>query len=156
MQNAPMADDDPNGLKGISCTATLDYVAQTLTFEHRGMFRSKAQKASPVIVPFDEIASVEYERKWFRITRRGDEPWKGGVASDPHGLNCSVDPTAFAERVRAAAGVVQPTTDSAEPPTGDKAEPDAEQDAYGQAEPKPDGKAVKAVDGVLDFFSRFN
>ncbi len=88
VQNAPMADDDPNRLKGISCTATLDYAAQTLTFEHRGMFRSKAQKASPVIVPFDEIASVEHEGKWLRITRRGHEPWEGGVASDPHGLNC--------------------------------------------------------------------
>jgi len=57
-----MADDDPNRLKGSSCIATLDYAARTLTFVHRGLFRS----------------------------------------------------------------------------------------------PKPDGKVTKAVDGVLDFFSRFN
>jgi hypothetical protein len=56
-----MADDDPNRLKGSSCTASLDYGARTLTFEHRGMFRPKPQKASPVIVPFDEITSVEYD-----------------------------------------------------------------------------------------------
>jgi hypothetical protein len=107
-----------------------------------------------VIVPFDEIASVEYERKWFRITRRGHEPWKGGVASDPHGLNCAVDPTPFAQRVQQVVGIHQPTTDSAEQPTGHAgttAEPDAEHDADGQAEPKPDGKVTKAVDGVLDF-----
>jgi hypothetical protein len=72
-----MADDDPNRLKGISCTATLDYAAQTLTFEHRG-------KAAAV------------------------------------------------------------------------ADSDTTHDADGQAEPKPDGKVTKAVDGVLDFFSRFN
>jgi hypothetical protein len=151
-------DDDPNRLKGISCTATLDYAARTLTFDHRGMFRSKAQKASPVIVPFDEIASVEHEGKWLRITRRGHEPWKGGVSSDPHGMNCYVDTTEFAQRVQQAVGI-QPTLDSAERVTGDAdaaAEPSAERDADGQVEPKPDGKVVKAVDGVLDFFSKFN
>jgi hypothetical protein len=79
----------PIASKGLSCTATLDYATRTLTFEHRGWFLSKAQKASPVIVPFDEIASVEYERKWFRITRRGHEPWKGGVASDPTSIALS-------------------------------------------------------------------
>jgi hypothetical protein len=31
-----IADDDPNRLKGSSCTATLDYATRTLTFEHRG------------------------------------------------------------------------------------------------------------------------
>jgi hypothetical protein len=153
-----MADEDPDRLKGISCTATLDGAARTLTFEHRGMFRSKEQKASPVIVPFDEIASVDYERKWFRITRRGHEPWKGGVASDPRGLNCSVDPTAFGERVKQVVGVQQPIADSGEQPTTDPAttEPGGELDADGQTAPKPDGKVTKAVDGVLDFFSRFN
>jgi hypothetical protein len=127
------------------------------------MFRSKPQKASPVIVPFDEITSVEWDfgkiTGWFRIARRGHEPWKGGVASDPHGLNCAVDPTAFAQRVQQVVGIHRPTTDSAEPPTGDAgttAEPDAKRDADGQAEPKPDGKVTKAVDGVLDFFSRLN
>jgi hypothetical protein len=52
---------DPNRLKASSCIATLDYAARTLTFVHRGMFRSKPQKASPVIVPFDEITSVDYD-----------------------------------------------------------------------------------------------
>jgi hypothetical protein len=112
-----------------------------------------------VIVPFDEITSVEYERKWFRISRRGHEPWKGGVASDLHGLNCSIDPTAFAQRVQAAVGIESPAPDSAEQPAGDAAataEPDTKHDAASQAEPKPDGNVTKAVDGVLDFFSRFN
>jgi hypothetical protein len=73
-------------------------------------------------------------------------------------MNCYVDTTEFAQRVQQAVGI-QPTLDSAERVTGDAdaaAEPSAERDADGQAEPKPDGKVVKAVDGVLDFFSKFN
>jgi hypothetical protein len=102
--------------------ASLDHVARTLTFEHRGMFRSKPQKASPVIVPLREIVSVEYDfgtiTGWFRISRRGYEPWSGGVASDPHGLNCAVDPAAFAQWDQAAVGIEPPAPDSAEQPSG--------------------------------------
>jgi hypothetical protein len=151
-----MADDDPDRLKGSSCTATIDWAARTLTFEHRGWFLSKPQKASPVIVPFDEIVAVESDYKftgWFRISRRDHEPWKGGVASDPHGLNCAVDPTAFAHRVQAAAGIEQPATASAgEAEVSEEPTVDVDTDAA----PKPDGKVVKAVDGVLDFFSKWN
>jgi hypothetical protein len=82
-----------------------------------------------------------------------------GATSDPHGLNCSIDPMAFAQRVQSAVGIESPAPDSAEPPAGEAdatAEPDTKHDAEGQAESKPDGKVTKAVDGVLDFFSRFN
>ncbi len=153
-----MADDGPDRLKGSSCTATIDWSARTLTFEHRGWFLSKAQKASPIVVPFDEIVGVEYDCRttggWFRISRRGHEPWEKSVASDLHGLNAPVDPTAFAQRVPAAAGI-----DESAPASGadtgsalDDQAPDAK-----VAEPKQeDGKVVKAVDGALDFFSKWN
>jgi hypothetical protein len=91
---------------------------------------------------------------WFRISRRGHEPWKGGVASDPHGLNCAVDPTAFAQRVQAAAGIEQPATDSVVEAGAAAEEPTPDGDT--NAAPKEDGKVVKAVDGVLDFFSKWN
>jgi hypothetical protein len=148
-----MADDDPDRLAGSSCTATLDHVARTLTFEHRGMFRSKPQKASPVIVPLREIVSVEYDfgtiTGWFRISRRGYEPWSGGVASDPHGLNCAVDPAAFAQRVQAAVGIEPPAPDSAEQPSGNSNTDDAVDQGAPETEdtPKPSGKVTKAVDG---------
>jgi hypothetical protein len=155
-----MADDDPDRLKGSSCTATIDWTARTLTFEHRGWFRSKPQKASPVVVPFDEIVAVESDfgtiTGWFRILRRGYEPWKGGVASDPHGLNCAVDPTTFAQRVQAAAGVEQPLPDSVAEADTESTPEEATPAADSEAEPKPDGKVVKSVDGVLDFFSKWN
>lgn len=153
-----MADDDPDRLKGSSCTATIDWSARTLTFEHRGWVLSKAQKASPIIVPFDEIVGVEYDRRntggWFRISRRGHEPWEKSVASDPHGLNAPVDPTRFALRVRAAAGIEEsaPESDADGGSALDERAPDAK-----EAETKQeDGKVVKAVDGVLDFFSKWN
>ena len=155
-----MADEDPDRLAGSSCTATLDHVARTLTFEHRGMFRSKPQKASPVIVPLSEIVSVDYDfgliTGWFRISRRGHEPWSGGVASDPHGLNCAVDPTAFAQRVQAAVGIEPPPPDSAETPAGDTGVVADQSGPDTEVAPNPSGKVTKAVDGVLDFFSRFN
>jgi hypothetical protein len=154
-----MADNDPDCLKGSSCTATLDWAARTLTFEHRGWFRSKPQKASPVIVPFNEIAGVESEwgtiTGWFRISRHGHEPWKGGVASDPHGLNCAVDPTEFAMRVQQAVGIDPSEPVAAEPVEAPVQSAPADDDAA-NVEPKPDGKVVKAVDGVLDFFSKWN
>jgi hypothetical protein len=34
-------------------------VARTLTFEHRGLFRFKPQKASPVIVQLSEIVGID-------------------------------------------------------------------------------------------------
>ena len=128
--------------------ATIDWSARTLTFEHRGWFLSKAQKVSPIVVPFDEIVGVEYDCRttggWFRISRRGHEPWEKSVASDPHGLNAPVDPTAFAQRVLAAAGIDESALDEQASDAKD-------------AEPKQeDGKVVKAVDGALDFFSKWN
>lgn len=48
-----------------------------------------------------------------------------------------------------AAGVTGPTPKPVDP-AHEPAEPTAD------AEPKPDGKVVKAVDGVLDFFSKWN
>jgi hypothetical protein len=155
-----MADDDPDRLAGSSCTATIDWAARTLTFEHRGWFRSKPQKASPVIVPFDEIVAVESDfgtiTGWFRISRRDHEPWKGGVASDPHGLNCAVDPTAFAQRVQAAAGIEPPVPDPVEDVDTDAGLDERAPGGETETAPKPDSKAVKAVDGVLDFFSKWN
>jgi hypothetical protein len=111
-----MADDDPDRLSGSSCTATIDWAARTLTFDHRG---------------------------WFRISRRDHEPWTGGVASDPHGMNCAVDPTEFANRVRTAAGIASAAPDP---------EPAVEQEVPKQE----DGEVVKAVDGALDFLSKWN
>ncbi len=151
-----MADDDPNQLKGSSCTATLDRAARTLTFDHRGWFRSKPQKASPVVVRLDEITAVEYDfgtlTGWFRISRRGHEPWKGGVASDPHGLNCPVDPTDFAKRVQAEVGLGEqtpgPGAAEPEPPAAVGSAPED------QAQEKP-GAVTKAVDGVLTFLSKW-
>jgi len=154
-----MADDDPDRLVGSSCTATLDAAARTLTFEHRGWFLSKPQKASPVIVPFDEIVAVESDYKftgWFRITRRDHEPWKDGVASDPHGMNCAVDPTAFAHRVKAAAGIEQPAFHSVSEADTSAVPELPTPDGDAKVAPKQDGKVVKAVDGVLDFFSKWN
>ena len=154
-----MADDDPDRLKGSSCTATIDWAARTLTFEHRGWFLSKPQKASPVIVPFDEIVAVDSDFKftgWFRISRRDHEPWLDGVASDPHGMNCAVDPTAFAHRVKAAAGIEQPVFDSVSEADTNAAPELPIPDGDTKVAPKQDGKVVKAVDGVLDFFSNWN
>jgi hypothetical protein len=151
-----MADDDPNQLKGSSCTATLDLAARTLTFDHRGWFRSKPQKASPVVVPLDEITGVEYDfgviTGWFRISRRGHEPWTGGVASDPHGLNSPVDPTDFAKRVQAAVGLDSRTLVS-EAPEPEPA-PEPTEDAKDH-EPEKPGAVTKAVDGVLTFLSKW-
>jgi hypothetical protein len=74
------------------------------------------------------------------------------VASDPHGLNAPVDPTAFALRVRAAAGIEESAPESDADTALDEPAPDAK-----AAETKQeDGKVVKAVDGVLDFFSKWN
>lgn len=93
-----------------------------------------------------------------RISRRGHDPWKGGVASDPRGLNCAVDPTAFAQRVQAAVGIKPPAPDSAEQQAGDSATDAAleQSDPDTGVEPKPDGKVTKAVDGFLDLLGRFN
>jgi hypothetical protein len=109
-----MAEADPNVLDGASCTATLDEAAQTLTFEHRGWGASHEQKArSPLVVPLGAIGAVEYERKrinsWFRVVPRGHDAWDEGAHSNPHGLTCGVDPTAFAERVKAAVSNAAPT-----------------------------------------------
>jgi hypothetical protein len=108
-----MAEPDPDVLEGASCTATLDEVAQTLTFEHRGWGASHEQKArSPLVVPLGAIGSVEYERKrfnsWFRVLPRGHEEWLDSMHSDPHALTCGVDPTEFAERVKAAVSKAAP------------------------------------------------
>jgi hypothetical protein len=102
-----MAEADPDVLDGASCTATLDEAAQTLTFEHRGWGATYEQKArSPLVVPLGAIGSVEYERKrfssWFRVVPRGHDAWDESTHLNPHGLTCSVDPTEFAERVKAA------------------------------------------------------
>src|SRR6478735_8181542 len=102
-----MAEPDPDVLDGASCTATLDEDAETLTFEHRGWGATYEQKArSPLVVPLGAIGSVEYERKhfssWFRVVPRGHDAWVESAHVNPHGLTCSVDPTEFADRVKAA------------------------------------------------------
>lgn len=111
-----MADSEPDRFEGASCTATLDTVAQTLTFEHRGWGATKEQKLlSPLVVPLGAIGAVEFEQHWFngyfRIVRRGQQPWLHSVHADPHALTCAEDPTAFALRVRAAAAAAKPMTD---------------------------------------------
>ena len=65
-------------------------------------------------------------------------------------------PTAFAQRVQAAVGIDPPAPDSAEQPAGD-----SDTDAVGdqgapdtEGAPKP--SVTKAVDCLLDLFSRFN
>jgi|GEM_PF-3046475 len=153
-----MADDNPNQLKGSACTVTLDPDARTLTFEHRGWFLSKAQKKSPIVVPFDEITAVESDfgiiTGWFRIQRKGYAPWQDGVATDPHGLNCPCDPTEFAQRVRAAVGL--PDAPAPEPVEQPPEPPEAEAAPEG-GEPEKKGlnTAYKVVDGVLDILRRF-
>jgi hypothetical protein len=97
----------------MSSSASLDHRAQTLTFEHHGSICTAQQKAvSPLVIPLGAIAVVECRpgrsTNWFWVVRRGHEPWRKGVSSDPCGVVCGVDPTAFAERVRAAAGRVVP------------------------------------------------
>ncbi|CAN5756990.1 hypothetical protein BH10ACT9_BH10ACT9_01860 [soil metagenome] len=111
-----MADSDADRFEGASCTATLDTVAQTLTFEHRGWGASREQKAlSPLVVPLGAIGAVEYRKHWvngyFRIVRRGQQPWLHSIHSDPHALTCAEDPTEFAERVRDAVAAVEPLTE---------------------------------------------
>jgi hypothetical protein len=102
-----MADSNPDRITGPGCAAALDTAAQTLTFEHRGWFRSKAQKASPIVVPLSEIAAIEYKSHgistWVRIVRRGQKRWTDVVENDPHAVTTYNDPRAFAERVRLAA-----------------------------------------------------
>lgn len=83
---------------------------------------------------------------WFRISRHGHEPWSGGVAIDPHGLNCAVDPSDFAQRVRAAVGVTPAAAPQTDPVTEEPAPADA----------KEDGAAIKAVNEVLNFLSTWN
>lgn len=99
---------DPDRLEGMSSSATLDHRAQTLTFEHYGSISTAQQKAmSPLVIPLGAIAAVECRpgrsTNWFWVVRRGHEAWRKGVSSDPCGVVCAVDPSAFAERVRAAA-----------------------------------------------------
>jgi len=142
-------------LKATSCAITLDQVARTLTFDHRGRLRSKEQKKSPIVVPFDEIIAVESDfgvlTGWFRIRRRGHEPWKDGIATDPHGANCPCDPTEFAERVRAAVGLPLQTG------TGGPVRSD--QSGVGGAqpdEPGAGGKTIKkTLGGLFDIVTRF-
>ena len=91
----------------------LDLVAQTLTFEHFGSVSTEQQKAlSPLVIPLGEIAAVECtvgsSTHWFWVVRRGQHPWRKGVWRDPGGLVCTVDPTDFAERVRAAVARAAP------------------------------------------------
>lgn len=110
-----MADSDADSFEGASCTATLDTAAQTLTFEHRGWGATREQKAlSPLVVPLGAIGAVEFEKHWFngyfRIVRRGQQPWLHSIHSDPHALTCAEDPTAFALRVRAAVEAAAPLT----------------------------------------------
>ena len=124
-----MADNDPLRLEGASCTATLDLTAQTLTFEHRGFGAFAEQKAlSPVVVPLGAISAVEFTRgrftSWFYVALRDQPPWLHGVAKNPHGLTCGVDPTPFAEAVKAAAGSVTPLEPGAWEPAEAPDQPD--------------------------------
>lgn len=100
--------DDLDRLEGVSSSASLDRRAQTLTFEHYGSISTAQQKAmSPLVIPLGAIAAVECRpgrsTHWFWVVRRGDQPWRKGVHSDPCGVVSGVDPSVFAERVRAAA-----------------------------------------------------
>jgi hypothetical protein len=111
-----MADSAADSFEGASCTATLDTVAQTLTFDHRGWGATREQKAlSPLVVPLGAIGAVEFEKHWFngyfQIVRRGQQPWLHRVHSDPHALTCAQDPTAFALRVREAVAAAAPLTE---------------------------------------------
>jgi hypothetical protein len=66
----------------------------------------RAESALPAGRPLGAIGWVEYERKrsssWFRVVLRGHDAWDEGAHLNPHCLTCSVDPTEFAERVKAA------------------------------------------------------
>lgn len=107
LHNDQMVDYPLDRLEGASSSATLDYRAQTIVFEHFGSVTTAEQKAaSPLAIPLGAIASVECQpgssTNWFWVVRRGHQPWAKGVWSDPCGVVCSVDPTDFAERVRYA------------------------------------------------------
>ena len=104
---------DPNRLTGSFCTVTLDPDARTLTFEHRGRLLTDEQKATPtVVLPLAVISNVRFKKgrfsHWLRVELRGAPPKTGGASVDLHGLACDSDPTAFAERVRAAVAVAAP------------------------------------------------
>lgn len=101
-------------LEGTSSRAVLDLRAQTLTFEHHGSITTDQQKfLSPLVIPLGEIETVECRpgrsTNWFWVVRRGHEPWRKGVASDPCGVVSAVDPSAFVEQVRTAVSRAEPT-----------------------------------------------
>ena len=130
-------------LEGASSRATLDLRAQTLTFEHHGSITTEQQKAlSPLVVPLGAIASVECQRgrstNWFWVVRRGQKPWRKGVATDPCGVMSVVDPLDFVEQVKAAVMRAAPV--------------EAEPDAPVPAEAKASGIAKWIGRGVVDGF----
>lgn len=115
-----MTADDLDRLEGMSSSATLDHRTLTIVFEHYGAVASAEQKAaSPLVVPLGTIEAVECRpgrsTNWFWVVRRGHKPWRKGVGSDPCGVVCGVDPTAFAERVRSAVALAKPVVGDAEP-----------------------------------------
>lgn len=118
---APEFPDDPIRLEGASSSATLDRRAQTLTFEHHGAVTTDEQKAlSPLVIPLGAVAAVECQRgrstNWFWVVRRGHEPWRKGVGTDPCGVVSVADPLQFVEQVRAAVSQATPVDDPVESP----------------------------------------
>lgn len=110
-----MSDDDLDRLEGASSRATLDHRAQTIVFEHHGATATDEQKAqSPLAIPLGAIEAVECKRgrstNWFWVVRRGREPWRDGVWSDPCAVVSTTDPADFVERVRAAVARATPVT----------------------------------------------
>lgn len=100
-------------LEGATSTATLDTAGWTLTFDHHGSVATDEQKAlSPLVIPLGAIEAVEcrpgHSTNWFWVVQRGDKPWRKGVWCDPRGVVSTVDPTEFAESVRAAVALASP------------------------------------------------
>lgn len=118
-----MSDDNLDRLEGASSSATIDYRAQTIVFEHHGATTTDEQKAlSPLAIPWGAIEAVECKRgsstNWFWVVRRGHRPWKKGVWTDPCGVVSTADPADFADRVRSAVARATPVTvdEPEEPP----------------------------------------
>lgn len=101
---------------GLSCVASLDLDAGTVTLIHAGLAAQKHKKdASPRVIPLGAIESVEYSKKTMlkrghvRLILRGRSGFQDDVFEDVNGyFEKSASGAEFAEAVSAAAAVAEP------------------------------------------------
>ena len=101
---------------GLSCVASLDLDAGTVTLIHSGLAAQKHKKdASPRVIPLGAIESVEYSKKTMlkrghvRFILRGRSGFQDDVVEDVNGyLEKSASGVEFAQAVSAAAAAAEP------------------------------------------------